>query len=77
MNRYEFHLAISPEQYLDYYRGAVQHVIVRSTAGLTVQFPASLLQRFVTREGVHGAFVLVCDENNKCVDLQRLNPAPS
>ncbi|MEO8426706.1 MAG: DUF2835 domain-containing protein [Verrucomicrobiota bacterium] len=75
MNRYEFHLHISPEKYLDYYRGAVRHVLVRSTRGQTVQFPASLLQRFVKEEGIYGDFVLTCDEHHKCVDLQRLNSA--
>lgn len=73
-NRYEFQLRISPEAYLDYYRGTIRHVIVRCTTGQTVQFPASLLQRFVTTDGVHGMFVLTCDENHKCVDLQRGRP---
>ena len=72
MKRYEFRLRISPEEYLDYYRGTVRHVLVRSTDGQTVQFPASLLQRFVKEEGLCGDFVLTCDEHNKCVDLQRL-----
>jgi hypothetical protein len=73
MNRYEFDLHISPEQYLDYYRGAVRHVLALSTTGQTVQFPASLLQRFVTTEGIHGRFVLTCDQNHKCTGLE---PAP-
>ena len=71
MNRYEFRLHISSEAYLDYYRGTIRHVIARCANGQTVQFPASLLQGFVTVEGIHGAFVLTCDENNKCVSLQR------
>jgi hypothetical protein len=73
MNRYAFHLRIPPEKYLDYYRGTVRHVIVRSTSGQTVQFPASLLQRFVVKEGIYGDFVLVCDDNNKCIELQRVS----
>jgi hypothetical protein len=73
MNRYEFQLHISSDAYLDYYRGAIRHVIARCASGQTVQFPASLLQGFVTAEGIHGAFVLTCDENNKCVSLQRPN----
>jgi hypothetical protein len=72
MTRYQFHLSISPEQYLDYYRAVARHVIVRCTSGQTVRFPASLLQRFVTSAGIHGDFVLVCDENHKCIDLQRV-----
>ena len=71
VNRYEFDLHISSEAYLDYYRGVVRSVIARCGGGKTVQFPASLLQGFVTTEGIHGAFVLTCDQNNKCVNLQR------
>jgi hypothetical protein len=73
MNRYTFPLHISSEAYLDYYRGAARHVIARCVNGQTVQFPASLLQQFVTLEGIHGSFVLTVDENNKCIDLQRHN----
>ncbi|MGA2661908.1 MAG: DUF2835 domain-containing protein [Verrucomicrobiota bacterium] len=76
MNRYEFRLDISAGQYMDYYRGAVLHVVALSTTGQTVQFPASLLQRFVTAEGIHGHFVLTCDENHKCTGLERVPEAP-
>jgi hypothetical protein len=78
---YEFQLHISPELYLNYYRGVTRSVVVRCTRGLTVQFPASLLQRFVTAEGIHGTFVLTCSDENKCIGLQRTNapngPTPS
>ena len=70
-HRYEFRLHITAEAYLDYYRGTARHVVVRSTAGQTLQFPASLLQKFVSTEGVHGNFVLLCDEQHKCLGLQR------
>ena len=72
MNRYEFQLHISADQYLDYYRGVVREVIVRCTSGQTVQFPAALLQRFVTPDGVHGRFALTCDENHKHPRLEKL-----
>jgi len=72
MNRYAFHLDISPDQYLDYYRGTAKSVVARATSGQTVQFPASLLQRFLSPEGIHGDFVLLCDDNHKCIDVQRL-----
>ena len=72
MNRYEFHLEMSPEEYLDYYRGILKQVMVRSTSGETVQFPASLLQPFLVPEGIRGNFVLTCDERHKHPVLQRL-----
>lgn len=75
MHRYQFNLSISPEQYLDYYRGTIRHVVVRCASGQTVQFPASLLQRFVTPEGIHGSFILTCDQDHKSPNLERLGPA--
>ncbi|HUJ11074.1 MAG TPA: DUF2835 domain-containing protein [Verrucomicrobiae bacterium] len=75
MNQYAFHLDISADEYLDYYRGTAHSVVVQATSGQTVQFPASLLQRFVSAEGIQGDFVLVCDDNHKCVELRRSPPA--
>ena len=72
MNRYEFYLSITAEQYLDYYRGTVRFVLVRCTTGQTVQFPASLLQQFVTPEGINGRFALTCDEHHRNSRLERL-----
>ena len=71
MQRYEFHLHISPEKFLDYYRGKVRMVIARCATGQRVQFPASLLQQYITPEGIRGDFVLTCDENHKCIALER------
>jgi hypothetical protein len=75
MKQYSFQLHISAEQYLEYYRGTVKSVVARTDSGLTVQFPASLLQRLVSPEGIHGHFTLTCDDHNKCVSLQRIQAA--
>ena len=72
MNRYEFHLRITADQYLDYYRGTVRHVVVRCTTGQNVQFPASLLQQFVTTDGITGRFALTCDAQFRNSRLERL-----
>ncbi len=72
MNRYEFQLSISSEQYLDYYRGTVRQVIVRAHNGKSVQFPASLLQQFVTMDGIRGTFALICDDQHANARLERL-----
>jgi hypothetical protein len=76
MHRYEFRLDLTPEQYLDYYRGVLRQVMVESKNGQSVQFPASLLQRFLTPEGIHGDFVLTCDERFKNAELHRDKPSP-
>jgi hypothetical protein len=72
MPEYQFHLNFSPDEFVDYYRGAARHVLVRCSTGQTVQFPASLLQKFVAPTGIQGDFVLTCDENHKCISLERL-----
>ena len=76
MKTFEFHLSISPQRYLNYYRGAVRQVVVQCRNAVAVQFPASLLTQFVTESGIHGDFVLTCDENFKGSQLQR-RPAAS
>jgi hypothetical protein len=72
MNRYEFYLRITADQYQDYYRGTARYVVVRCTTGQNVQFPASLLQQFVTLEGISGRFTLTCDEHHQNSRLERL-----
>ena len=71
MKHFEFHLSISPEKYLAYYRGTVKNVVVRCGDGPTIQFPASLLQQHVMPDGINGYFVLMCDDTNKGATLQR------
>jgi len=77
MKRFEFHLQVTPEQLLDYYRGAVTEVAVRCSSGVRVQFPALLLRPFVMSDGVHGDFVLICKDDHKGARLSRLSaPEP-
>ena len=71
MKQFEFRLDISSLKYVDYYRGAIKQVVVQCTDGVTIQFPASLLTQFVTTAGVHGHFILTCNENNKRSELLR------
>lgn len=75
MPRYEFSLNIPAEEFLRVYQGTVSHVVVRATTGQRVQVPAARFRPFVTPEGVAGRFVLTCDENHKCLDLQRVSHA--
>ena len=72
MRQYQFHLSISAERYLDYYRGTARQVIARCPDGLTVSFPASLLKAFVLPSGIRGDFVLTCDDQNKGAVLKRV-----
>ena len=71
---FEFQLNLSDQKYLDYYRGSIKQVLVQCTDGVTIEFPASLLTKFVTSTGVHGRFVLTCDDEQKGSELSRLPP---
>lgn len=62
-------LDLSPAQLLAYYRGEARQVHARATTGQRVQFPASILQRFVTVQGVRGRFRLEFDAHHKFVRL--------
>jgi hypothetical protein len=69
--QYRFHLRLTSQQCLDYYRGAARNVVAHATNGLTVRFPAKLLQRFVTQDGIEGDFVLTCDADHTHARLER------
>lgn len=65
-------LAISAEKWLSYYRGAVRNVSAVSLDGRRVLFPARLLQRFVTKDGIHGVFRVTIDSQNKFQGIEQL-----
>ena len=67
-----FHLAISAEEYLAYYQGSAQDVVVRSDDNKIVRFPASAIRKFVTHDGIFGNFEITFDENNKLIAIQPL-----
>jgi hypothetical protein len=72
MTEYRFHLAIPADQYLAYYEGAAQQVVVTLANRRHLQFPADALRPFVSREGVYGEFVLSVDANNKLQSLKKV-----
>jgi hypothetical protein len=68
-----FALNISPDLYLSYYEGAARAVVVESFDGRSIQFPANVLQQFVTRDGIQGVFEMEFDEKNKFVAIRRID----
>ncbi len=71
MPSYHFQLALSPDEYLPYYRGDVRYVVVRCDNGQALQFPARLLRPFVSAGGIRGRFELSCDTQGKGASLHR------
>lgn len=65
-------LHISPDDYVAYYRGDIKDVVVRSRDGKVVKFPASILRRFVSREGIEGEFEIECGPDNRLRSIRRV-----
>ena len=70
-NEYYFELHISGNEYLRYYKGQAQSIVVTALDGRNVKFPATALREFVDELGVHGRFVLETDANNKLLGVRR------
>ena len=72
MKKMRFSLDISPEKYIAYYEGAAKFVRVYTEEGLSLKFPASELQKYITRDGVQGRFEILFDDKHKLVSLKRI-----
>ena len=70
--RIRFHIVLSAEAYLHYYRGSAGAVSVQADDGRRIQLPASSLRPFVTNEGISGWFEITFDQNNRLIELSRL-----
>ncbi|MFY9179264.1 MAG: DUF2835 domain-containing protein [Venatoribacter sp.] len=66
-------LAISAEEYQRYYSGAIRQVLAYTLDGRSVRFPANILQKIVTHNGVHGRFKIDFDANGRFLQVQRLD----
>lgn len=65
-------LHITREEYLAWYQGSAKIVHAKTADGRTIQFPANILQPFVTHAGIKGTFAIYFDERNKFKAIKRL-----
>ncbi len=72
MSELNFVLHITPDQYLAYYNGAAKNIVVKTEDGLSLKFPANAMQKFITREGIHGRFKISFDQHNKLIGVSRI-----
>ena len=72
LTEFRFRLAIPADDYLAYYQGAAQNVVVEMASGQRLQFPAEALRPFVSHDGVYGEFVLRVDANHKLQSVERV-----
>lgn len=66
-------LSISAEEYLRLYQGTAKVVVARAENGQRIQFPAAILQRFVTHIGINGRFCIEFDGQNKFKSITQLS----
>ncbi len=69
--KYYFSLNISKNEFLPYYRGEIQSIVVTSNLGTTVKFPAMHLRKHLSSCGIYGHFCLET-QNNKFLSLKKL-----
>lgn len=69
--KYYFHMALSHAEFLPYYQGVTQSMVVVSTQGERVQFPAMHMRNFLTPTGIHGFFCMTT-KNNKFLSLDKI-----
>jgi hypothetical protein len=67
-----FRFQLSADEYQRFYSGRILTAQVRAEDGRTIRFPAGALRKFVTRDGISGRFEIVFDDNNKLVEIRRL-----
>ena len=70
--KYYFSIKITTNEFLPYYQGTIQNVVVTTTQGVKVQFPAMHLRKYLTVNGIQGDFCLQTQQN-KFLSLSKLN----
>ena len=71
-NELRFYLNINREQALRYYQGTARAVVVTTTTGQKLQFPAEQIRPFIDQNGISGHFSIEFDNNNKLIRLKRI-----
>lgn len=73
MVTHHFWLKLNKKQWLRYYKGASNTVMVNSLKGLKIAIPARHFRSHTSYNGIEGFFELTLDEDNKFVSLKRLS----
>ena len=66
--KYYFYIKMTTKEFLPYYQGTAQTIVVTSSKGLRLQFPAMHIRSYLKNDGINGYFCLHT-ENNKFLSL--------
>ncbi len=65
-------LYISSEKYIAYYQGVADTVVTRAADGRKVKFPARVLRKFLTHDGIEGEFAIKFNDYHKFIGIKKL-----
>jgi len=71
MQKISIDISISSDEWLKIYRGTAKTVSTISRDGRSIQFPANILQPFVTHFGISGSFEIYFDNQGKFSSIQK------
>lgn len=69
--KYYFNINLTYDEFLPYYQGRVSNIIVTSTQGKRIQFPAMHIRQYLLATGIKGYFCMHT-ENNKFLLLEKI-----
>lgn len=69
---YRFQISIPASEYIRYYQGSAQAVIVHSEDGRRIRLPANYFRSFVEPSGIYGRFEITLDKDNRLIDIHRI-----
>lgn len=72
MQKISIDLTISADEWLKVYRGSARTVSATSLDGRQIQFPANILQKYVTHFGISGRFDIYFDDQGKFVSVTKV-----
>lgn len=65
-------ISISKDEWLKIYRGETNLVFAKSRDGRSIKFPANILSKYTTHNGVHGSFVISFNDAGKFQSIIKL-----
>lgn len=70
--KYYFSIQMTAQEFLPYYQGRIQRVVVHTNMGQRVEFPAMHLRNYLTSGGITGYFCLET-RDNKFLSLEKIS----
>ena len=62
---------MSSNEFLPFYQGQINAIVVTTTTGIKVQFPAMHIRKYLTSTGIKGYFCMET-KNNKFLSLSKI-----